>query len=137
MNDGALKTIVCTRHSCSLVEVRVRTSGPGSSKALNLDPSKGSGSAICMNLDPNIGSGPCVNLVHGVHEPDHGQSTCAPPLNFSCARRRPHAPVTGGVRLRRSTPRHTTLFLHAHASSPFTLYACFTPVTYLLYITIP
>jgi len=82
MNDGALKMIVCTQHLCSLVEVWVRTSDPGSSKALNLDPSKGLGSAICMNLDPNIGFGPCVNLVHGVHEPDHSQSIRT--YNFPC-----------------------------------------------------
>ena len=63
-----------------LVEVRVRTSGPGSSMALNLDPCKGSGLAVCMNLDLNLGSGSCVNPVHGVREPDHGQSTYLPPF---------------------------------------------------------
>jgi hypothetical protein len=42
---------------------------------LNPDPSKGSGPAICMNPDLNIGSGSCVNPVHGVREPDRGQSS--------------------------------------------------------------
>ena len=56
-------------------EVRVRTSGSGSCKMSDPDPSKGSGPAIFMNLNPNLGSGSCANPVRRVREPDRGQST--------------------------------------------------------------
>jgi len=55
-------------------EVRVRTSGSGSCKMSDPDPSKGSGPVIFTNLNPNLGFGPCVNPVRRVREPDRGQS---------------------------------------------------------------
>jgi len=68
---------------CGIVEpseVRVRTSGPGLPKVLNMDLNRGPVLPGSMNPNLNIGSGSCPNLVQNVREPDHGQSKSECPL---------------------------------------------------------